>query len=586
LAVEGFRPMITDGKRFIDVGPIHTPYKFEKDAEYTFRTRVYAENNGQPLKVTVLLYGKDLSNPSPDAELDKLLGSVMRPARILKTFQVTATKIENAEILEVHVPAVPNRQRILVAIDKKSAGQPRTTLWIDYLALEGPLDSRPASHRRLLATTPGRSQAQQTHEVMGRFLRRAFRRPTTADELARSMQLVDLAMAEGDKWEAGIQFAMQAALCSPKFLFRVEQDSDPHSPTIRNLDEHQLASRLSYFIWSSMPDETLLALAEKRQLTANLDSQVRRLLNDPRAGSLVENFAMQWLQLQRIDFISPDGKLFPTFNVNLRRAMVRETELFIGSILREDRSVLDLIDADYTFLNEPLAAHYGIADTAGNTIGQQPLKPGGKKFKGETFQRVSLQDRNRGGLLTQASVLTVTSNPTRTSPVKRGRWVLEQILGTPPPPPPANVPELSEEQENVSSASLRKRMEVHRRKPACANCHAKMDPIGFALENFNAVGAWRTKDGAFDIDATGEFPDGTKFSGPAELKSIVMARKEEFTRCLVEKMLTYALGRGIQYYDRPTIEKIVRALPAEDYKISALIAQIVKSDAFRQRRGL
>ncbi len=586
LAVKGFRPMRTDGKRFIDVGPIHTPYNFETDAEYTFRTRVYAENNGKPLKVTVLLYGKDLPNPSPDAELDKLLGSVRRPARILKTFQVKATGIADAEILEVHVPVLPNRQRMMVAIDKKAEGQPTTILWIDYLALEGPLDSRPTSHRRLLATNPGMSQAQQTQEVMGRFLRRAFRRPTTAVELARSMQLVDLAMAEGDTWEAGIQFAMQAALCSPKFLFRVEQDNDPHSPKIRTLDEFQLASRLSYFLWSSMPDDTLWELAEKRQLTANLDSQVRRMLSDPRAISLVENFAMQWLQLQRIDFISPDGKLFPTFNVKLRSAMVRETKLFITSILREDRSILELIDADYTFLNEPLGKHYGIADTAGNAIGEKPLKPGGKKLTGETFHRVSLQDRNRGGLLTQASVLTVTSNPTRTSPVKRGRWVLEQILGTPPPPPPANVPELSEEQEIISSASLRKRMEAHRRNPACANCHAKMDPIGFALENFDAVGAWRTKDGAFDIDATGEFPDGTKFSGPAELKSIVLARKEEFTRCLIEKMLTYALGRGIQYYDRPTIEKMVQALPAEDYKFSALITQIVKSDAFRQRRGL
>jgi hypothetical protein len=585
LAVNGFRPMRTDGKRHIDVGPIHTPYKFETGAEYIFRTRVYAQNNGEPLKVTVLLYGKDLVDPSPDAELDKLLGGVMRPARILKTFQVRATTIEDAQILEVHVPALANRQRMLVAIDKKGEDQPTTTLWIEYLALEGPLDSRPASHRRLLAST-GTSQVERTREVMNRFLRQAFRRPTTEDELDRSIHLVDLAMTEGDQWEAGIQFAMQAALCSPKFLFRVEQDNDPSSPKIRNLDEFQLASRLSYFLWSSMPDNTLMELAEKRQLTANLDSQVRRLLNDPRASSLVENFAMQWLQLQRIDFISPDGRLFPTFNVKLRSAMVRETELFIESIIREDRSILDLIDADYTFLNEPLAMHYGIADTAGNPIGEEVKRPGGRKIKGETFQRISLQNRNRGGLLTQASVLTVTSNPTRTSPVKRGRWVLEQILGAPPPSPPANVPELSEENENISSATLRERMETHRRKPTCANCHAKMDPIGFALENFDAVGAWRTKDGTFDIDATGEFPDGTKFSGPAELKAIVMSRKEGFTRCLVEKMLTYALGRGIQYYDRPTIEKIVQALPVGKYRFSVLVTQIVNSDAFRQRRGL
>jgi hypothetical protein len=294
---------------------------------------------------------------------------------------------------------------------------------------------------------------------------------------------------------------------------------------------------------------------------------------------------MQWLQVKRIEFISPDGQLFPTFNVKLRSAMLKETELFVDAILREDRSVLDLIAADYTFLNEPLAKHYGIADTNGNPIGKKAKKPG-KPIKGEEFQRVALLDRSRGGLLTQASVLTVTSNPTRTSPVKRGRWVLEQILGAPPPPPPPNVPELPDGDKAVATGSLRSRLEIHRRNPSCANCHAKMDPIGFALENFDAVGAFRTKDGAFDIDATGEFSDGAKFTGPADLKAIVMKRKDEFTRCLVEKMLIYAIGRGLEYHDRPTVERIVKALPAGDYKFSTLISEIVKSDAFRQRRGV
>ncbi|MDA1014605.1 MAG: DUF1592 domain-containing protein [Planctomycetota bacterium] len=586
LAVNGFRPMSTDGKQFIELGPINTPYNWESDSDYIFRTRVYAESgNGKPLKVTLLLHGNGLPNPSPDAELNTLLGNVQRPARILKTFLVAANKREDAVILEVHVPAAPNRHRMMIAIDKPAAGGPHSKLWVEYLALDGPLDPRPASHRQLLAVTPGKPQAEQSREVLSRFLRRTFRQPVTPDELSRSIRLVDLALAEGDKWESAIQFAMQAALCSPKFLFRMELDNQPRSPQVRTLDEFQLASRLSYFLWSTMPDDTLLDLAEKKQLTANLDTQVRRMLADPRASSLVQNFVMQWLQVKRIEFISPDGQLFPTFNVKLREAMLRETELFVESILREDRSVLDLIDADFTFLNEPLAQHYGIADTNGNTIGQKPQTPRGRQIKGQQFQRVSLQDRTRGGLLTQASVLTVTSNPTRTSPVKRGRWVLEQILGAPPPPPPADVPELSEEKQVVSTASLRQRMEAHRRNPACANCHAKMDPIGFALENFNAVGAFRTTDGDFDVDATGEFSDGTKFSGPAELKTIVMQRKEEFTRCLIEKMLTYALGRGIEFYDRPTVEKIVQSLPAQQYKFSALVAQIVKCDAFRQRRG-
>lgn len=585
LVVNGFRPMKTDGTQFIELGPINTPYKWDPDGDYVFRTRVYAETrNGKPLKVSILVHGDGLPNPSSDGELDKLLGNPKRPARILKTFQVKASTPDEAEVLEVSVPAMPNRHRMQIAIDRPAEGQPHATLWVQYLALDGPLDPRPKSHRVLLASDQ-QSQPERTREVMARFLRRAFRRPVEPEELARSVGLVEQAVGEGEKWEAAIQFAMTAALCSPKFLFRVELDGNPQSPQVRDLDEFQLASRLSYFIWSSMPDDVLLDLAERKQLTANLDAQVQRMLADPRSTALIQNFAMQWLQLQRIDFISPDGKLFPTFDVRLRQSMVRETELFLESVLREDRSILDLLDADYTFLNGPLAAHYGIKDTNGSLAGKKPT-PGGRPIRGEQFVRVSLQDRRRGGLLTQASVLTVTSNPTRTSPVKRGRWVLEQIMGAPPPPPPGNVPELSEEQEDVSAASLRERLEVHRRNPACANCHAKMDPIGFSLENFDAVGAWRTQDGKFEIDATGEFTDGTKFVGPAELKSFVMDRKEQFVRCLTEKMLIYAIGRGLEFYDRPTVEQIVNSLPEADYKFSALVMQIAKSRAFRQRRGL
>ena len=572
LVVNGFRPMKTDGEQFIEVGPIHTPYKWDDDGDYRFSTRVFAQcPDGKPLRVTLLVHGKDLPNPSPDAALDKLLGNVRRPARILKTFDVKANSAETAEVLEVAVPAMPGRERMQIAIDKRDDGAAPATLWIEYLALDGPLDPRPASHRRLLAATPGKSQDEQTREVLSRFLRRAFRRPVEPAELDRSVQLVQQALAAGDSWEAAIQFAMQAALCSPKFLFRVELDDHPDSDEISNLNDFHLASRLSYFLWSSMPDDTLLDLAERNQRTKNLEAQVQRMLADPRSAALVDGFAMQWLQVKRIDFISPDGQLFPTFNDKLREAMLRETELFVQSIFRDDRSILELVDADYTFLNETLARHYGIVEP---------------RVKGDQFQRVTLTDRTRGGLLTQGSVLTVTSNPTRTSPVKRGRWILEQVLGAPPPPPPPNVPELPEEPADVSAASLRQRMEIHRRNPACANCHTKMDAIGFALENFNAVGAFRTKDGEFEIDASGEFADGTTFSGPAELKAMVLQRKEEFVRCFVEKLLTYALGRGLEYYDRPTVDKIVASLPAEQYRFSAVVNQIVNCDAFRQRRGL
>jgi len=327
-----------------------------------------------------------------------------------------------------------------------------------------------------------------------------------------------------------------------------------------------------------MPDDMLLDLAAKKQLTPQIETQVKRMLADERANELVRNFVQQWLQIQRLKTAAPDTKLFPAFNEPLRQAMLRETELFFETIMKEDRSLLDLIDSDFTFLNASLAKHYGITKTGDE-------KPKTLKFKGMDFQRVALSDRKRGGLLTQASILTVTSNPTRTSPVKRGRWVLEQILGSPPPPPPPNVPELEETGKTLNADTLRKRMEIHRENPNCANCHAKMDPIGFALENYDAIGGYRTQDGGQDIDAEGEFSDGTKFTGPEDLKTIISQKKGLFVRCLSEKMLTYALGRGLSYYDRPAIEKITKALVNNNYKFSVLVREIVKSEPFGMRRG-
>ncbi len=587
LVMEGrFRRMSSDGKEGIELGPVNTPYQWETDGEYVFRTRVFGKSDGdQPVKAVVILHGKEIGPPSSDEELAAVVGHVPRPARILHTFEVKGIDGKSAQTVEVNVPSLPDRHRMMVGLLKPAEGRPAASLYVEYLALKGPLDPRPASHRRLLAVTEGRTQAEQTHEVMARFLGRAFRRPATRDEIERSVKLVEKTMADGDKWEAAVQLAMQAALCSPKFLFRAELDDRPTHPQPRPLDEYQLASRISYFLWSSMPDDQLFDLAAKKQLRANLDGQVKRMLADPKASALVRNFAMQWLQIQRLAWIAPDGQLFPSFNDRLRAAMLKETELFFESVLREDRSILDLIDADYTFLNEPLARHYGIADTNGNWRGQKAEKPGGQPIRGNGFVRVSLQDRSRGGLLTQASILTVTSNPTRTSPVKRGKWVLEQILGAPPPPPPPDVPELEEQGQAITAGSLRQRLEEHRKNVACANCHAKMDPIGFALENFNAVGAFRSKDGEFAVDASGEFADGRKFSGPEDLKTIIKERKAEFTRCLAEKMMIYALGRGLEYYDLPTIDRVVKMTMENDFKFSVLITQIIRSQAFDQRRG-
>lgn len=585
--------MVSDSEDYLETGPLNTPYKWVEGGEYIFRTRVYAPRHGdQPVRIAVMVHGAEMADASSDAELTKIvgkgLGKVMQPAKILKIFEVKADTKEDAEVLECRVPAIDGRHRMMLGMVKAGEGQPPETVWTEYLALEGPLDTRPASQLRLLACSPNKPQAEQTREVLTRFMGRAYRRTATPEEIEHVASLVEAVVAEGGKWEEGMQFAFQAALCSPKFLFRAELDDRPRGAAPEPISEYQLASRLSYFLWSTMPDEELFALAAKNQLTANLDAQVRRMLADPKADALVNDFAVQWLQIGRIEWIAPDGGLFPTFDDELRAAMLIETKMFFDSVMREDRSIIDLIDADYTFLNEPLAKHYGIADTEGNHVGEPAEVQGGKPIQGEAFVRVAMHDGSRrGGLLTQASVLTVTSNPTRTSPVQRGQWVLEQILGEPPPPPPADVPELPEGEIAAADASLRERLEIHRRDPKCANCHAKMDAIGFSLENFNAVGGFRTKDGPFEIDSSGEFPSGLRFDDAQDLKSLIKTEmKEQFVRCLTEKMLIYALGRGLQYYDRPAVDKIVAALAANDYKFSVLVTEIVNSKPFRLRRGL
>ncbi len=585
-----FRKLDPLNKDTVHSGPYTAPggyLKFSADADLIYRATLYAEPRGKlPVKVALFISGKDIS-PSSESEIGKLMGTDnprWKSIKILKTFEITARDAKKPQTIEVPISRIGGINNAGIAVVKPSKGEEPPVLHIQHLWSEGPLETRPKSQLMILACDQKKPQAEQTQEVLARLLLRAYRRPPAKEEITRLIQFVEAQQADGAKWETAIQQAIQVVLCSPKFLFRVELDDRPTSPETRALDEYQLASRLSYFLWSSMPDEELFQLAKQGQLTKNLDAQVERMLADPKSSELVNNFAMQWLQVQRLDRFAPDAKLFPTFNDRLRKAMLTETRMFFESIIREDRSILDLLDANYTFLNEPLAKHYGITDTNGNLTGQKP-KSRGKPIRGQAFQRVSLQGRARGGLLTQASVLTVTSNPTRTSPVKRGRWVLEQILGEPPPPPPANVPELPEDEKAITGGTLRQRMEVHRKNPSCANCHAKMDPIGFALENFNAIGGYREKDGDFPIDPAGQFADGTKFSGPEELKSIIKDQKLLFARCLSEKMLTYALGRGVEYYDRPSIERIVAQLAANDFQFKTLVTEIVKSDPFTKRRG-
>ena len=356
-------------------------------------------------------------------------------------------------------------------------------------------------------------------------------------------------------------------LVDPQFLFRLERDPKPG--TSAPITDVELASRLSYFLWSSMPDDELLKLGETNQLhqPAVLDAQVKRMIADPKSDAFAENFAGQWLETRSLDAVKRDAKKFPEWNNDLKGAMRTETRQFFAAVMREDRPLTDFIDGKYTFLNELLAKHYGIDGV-----------------KGTDFRRVELTGDQRSGVFTQGSVLTVSAYPTRTSVVLRGKYLLENVLNAPPPPPPPDVPALNEAEVGVAT-SLRQQMERHRADPLCASCHSKMDPLGFALENYDAVGKWRTQDGKFPIDASGKFPNGKEFNGPEQMKSLLAENMPAFARCVAEKMLTYALGRGVEEFDRRTMDDLVRQVTQHDYKVQSLILGIVHSVPFQQRRG-
>jgi hypothetical protein len=418
---------------------------------------------------------------------------------------------------------------------------------------------------------PELERQQRIYDILRAFADRAFRRPATHDELSRLLGAVLSAEKDGEGPDSAIQDALRAVLVSPHFLFLggtapVEDPSVPPLPE----NDFDLAARLSYFLWSSMPDEELFRLAARGSLRhgGELRTQVKRMLRDRRSHALAENFAGQWLQTRKLNEYAPDPVLFPDFDEPLRAAMLKETELFFATIQGEDRSVQEFLDADYTFVNARLARHYGIPGVEGNG-----------------FRRVSLVGTPREGVLSQASVLAVTSNPTRTSPVKRGKWILENILGAPPSPPPSGVEGLIEGKGIGPSGTLRQRMERHRTDPACASCHRRMDPLGFGLENFDAVGAWRTSDGGSPIDPSGELPGGRAFRGPAELRAVLSTRREAFARCLTEKMLTYALGRGLRRSDRFEVDRIAASLARDGYRFSALVFAVVEGAPFQAKDG-
>jgi mono/diheme cytochrome c family protein len=443
--------------------------------------------------------------------------------------------------------------------------------WVGAVTVVGPFatSGEKPSRKKILVCDPA-SGPRCVDRILATLARRAYRRPVTGAEVAALKRFVDMARADGQSVEQGIGLAIQAMLVSPHFLFHIERDLYPNDPgRMHRVSDVELASRLSYFLWNSMPDDELLSLAERRRLSVPqvLDAQVARLLADPKSAAMAENFAGQWLEIRNLDTIKPDPQKFPAWTPELREAMKTETRMFFDTILRENRPIGDFIDARYTFLNELLAKHYGIDGVSG-----------------PEFRRVDLETGERGGVLTHGSVLAVSSYPTRTSVVIRGKYILQNILGTPPPPPPADVPAL-DEQAVGTTASLRKQMETHRTNAICASCHSRMDPLGFALENYDAIGKWRTMDGGFPVDSSGILPGGKKFANSAEMRQILSERVPELTRTLTEKLLIYSLGRGLQRYDRPTVNGITKKVAASGYGFQTLVQEVVRSLPFQSRRA-
>ena len=530
-------------------------FQFPVSGEYTFRVRAFGEQAGPDApKMALRVDGKEL-----------------------RVFEVKAAG--RGKPYEVRAAVEAGERKIAVAYlnNFNKDGEGDRNLFVEWLEVASPPlvaeVKLPESHTRLIPRLPEPGQEREmAREILAKFASRAYRRPATEAEVERLTGFVDLAMKEGAGFLEGMQVAIQAALCSPRFLYRWELDPQTMQPGgVRELNDYEVASRLSYFLWSSMPDDELFALAGRGELRkdGNIAKQAARMLQDGRSFAFVENFAEQWLQIRNMYEVAIDPAMFPGWDDSLKIAMEEETREFFLAIMRENRPITDLLDADFTFVNEKLARFYGIDGV-----------------KGAAFQRVTLPPGSaRGGVLTQGSVLLATSTPTRTSPVIRGKWILEQILGTPPPPPPADVPPLPEQAKMDQSASLRQRMEQHRNSPDCAGCHAAMDPLGFALENFDATGAWREKDGKYPIDASGKMKgaEGKAFNGARELKG-VLKDNQKFVKCLTEKMMTYALGRGLEYFDKCAVTAIAGDLPKAENRFSALVTGIVTSDPFLKRK--
>ncbi|WP_437206824.1 DUF1592 domain-containing protein [Planctomicrobium sp. SH664] len=549
---------------------------------YVISTRAYAQAPPETkTTLAVVAVGEKLKGKLAPANVrQQLPGLQGEPCCVIEMVEITSRDSATPAEVKVNLPPMEGIERIgLVLVDEEKS--PPVVVHVSGISIDGPFDKAASPWQSKIIAPPGLSQSQHNRKLIRELLPRAYRRAVSDEEVERLCALADWAAESHASVDEQWRLMLEAILVSPKFLFRVELDANPTSREVHPIDDVQLASRLSYFLWKTMPDDELRNLAIAGQLTENLDAQVMRMLKDPRGKTLTDDFTEQWLQLKLLEGFAPNQRQFPDFSRKTKALLLTETQMFMRTLLLENRNVTEILGTNFTFLNEPLAKHYGIEDTHGNRADMPPIDEPGDPIKGNSFRRVTFPNANMGGVLRHASVLSITSQPTRTSPVKRGHWVLEQLLDSSPPPAPPNVPNLNERRAS-NARNLRQVLELHRSDPACAGCHARMDPIGFALEYYDPVGRPRIGQ---DLDLSGELPGGQKFNGPDELIEILRGRRDQFVHCLSEKLLTYALGRGLERSDRPALHRIVKNMKQHDDGFMTLVLEIVHSEPFRMRRG-
>jgi mono/diheme cytochrome c family protein len=551
--------------RRVDASTIEATHRVEFDGEYTIRFALPGERSAdaKPVQLGFWMDGKLLTTKTVETKPSGLVYFDPYSEEDIRLLLPEGDHVFRVGFIN---------DDFVKTLAPKDLYNRKANKFLDAMTFIGPFKpaKEPASRAKVLICDP-HSGPVCVDKIITNLAHHAYRRPVTRAEVASLSKFVGIAKAHGQSTEQGIQLVLQAMLVSPNFLFRIEHDPNPTDPTaVHKISDVELASRLSYFLWSSMPDDELMGLAEAGKLRGPgvLDAQVKRMLDDPRSSALADNFAGQWLEIRNLDVMKPDPQRFPEWGPELREDMRAETRMFFDYILRQNRPMTDFLNAKYTFLNDRMAKYYGI-----------------EGVKGPEFRKVDLTTDQRGGILSQASVLTVSSYPTRTTVVIRGKYILQEILGIAPPPPPDVPPPPLDEAAVGTAQSLRQQMEKHRADPVCASCHSKMDPLGFGLENYDGIGKWRTMDGKFPVDSSGSLPNGKTFSTPAEMRAVLTSQLPQFAQCVIEKLMIYALGRGIKSYDRRSIDEIGKKLAADGYPFQTAIYEIVKSTPFQQRRG-